>query len=896
MFGISFIVTGLSLVPVCAYAIVWIRRRRYTKERFAFATLSALVSLALFLFVLAIESTTPWHILTSVMYELIIGTPFVSPDLGFADYTLLLIVYAFVALSAIYMFKNWDGRRSVSQHEMEQRQQEMSLPKEAWKELLRIVHNEQLALYDPKPYKPTLRLGVLREYVSWKDRARDLVQLKWSYFFFPLDNGWHEEAGCWVGRNVNTGSLVLLRCTPDVLNRTQLTSFVDYAEKLKSDHNEQEPDLIVAIENDGTAGISNLPGIRIQTEKMLLDELITWTDYFTDIRKRMCVSQLPDSDYTVSDVFVKPHFTPDGWALDGPDELEDYLQQWLEEPGQRQLALLGDYGQGKSTAALAFVNSCVQRDDPARIPILIELRGTSPRNMTPLQLLAGWSSQYNINPKALLYMHMTGRLLLIFEGFDEMALVGDTEMRIKHFKTLWEFCAPNAKILITGRPNFFFDQDEMSVSLGIKEPVAGKPYCHAMRLRSFNLDQVRQALRMHDSALRKEICTFAESNTHFMELISRPSLLHIVSVLWYREKLSKKLNKLTSAYVMSRFIRHSYLRQGIKENSSPEFMILTSAERHYFMQGVATYMATNRRPNQITGADLNDVVASLIYSIPDTVSETLSAMENAPRLPLARRISESEYGLDQVQTDVRTCGILIDDPATPGSFRFGHKSFMEFLFAEVVASQVLEAESHVSLSILSVCRATAADISQLPVSVSFLADILGAESNGSRVPKSDQRLFAKRIFFMLIGGKTLLGNVFGRYQLFRETIVRSSVQLPRLLRPIPFLFDPLFIAYTLFLVMSLVLFGMLEGARLYLSLSSVWFGLMMLGFTLVLRLGRARARSAYRIWNRLCKDLRFNDEVLRQIAMINWLPWTGKRAFDYFLDPERVAVVSEDRA
>ena len=473
--AIWFIITGLLLALFSTYVIVvWIRRRRYTKERFAFAALSAIVSLALFIFVLAVRSSTPWYILANVLNQLILRKPFDPPILTFADYALLSIVYVSVVFTAIYMFRNWDGLRSVSQHEMEQRHQDMSLPKEGLKELVRIIQREQLPLYVSESYKPTLQLGAPNEYVSWRDRARDLVQLKCSYYSFPQDNGWHEEARCWVGRNVNTGSLVLLRCTTDMLNQYQLRSFIAYSERMKSDLSKSNADLIVAIENDAVpANSPNVSDIRFRTETMLLDGLIDWTDYINDIRKRMSMTPLPDSNYTIGDVFVQPRFTPDGWTIDGPDDLESYLQQWLEAPGQRQLALLGDYGQGKSTAALAFAYKLTQLANPPRIPILIELRGTSPRNMTPLQLLAGWSSQYNINPKALLYKHMTGRLLLIFEGFDEMALVGDAEMRIKHFKTLWEFCGSKAKILITGRPNFFFDYEEMSVSLGITEPDRG---------------------------------------------------------------------------------------------------------------------------------------------------------------------------------------------------------------------------------------------------------------------------------------------------------------------------------------------------------------------------------------------------------------------------------------
>jgi hypothetical protein len=74
-----------------------------------------------------------------------------------------------------------------------------------------------------------------------------------------------------------------------------------------------------------------------------------------------------------------------------------------------------------------------------RIPLLITLGGRSPRTQSKLELLAGWAAQYAINPNALLTLHEAGGVLLIFDAFDEMDLVGEPALRADHFRTLWEF-------------------------------------------------------------------------------------------------------------------------------------------------------------------------------------------------------------------------------------------------------------------------------------------------------------------------------------------------------------------------------------------------------------------------------------------------------------------------
>ena len=364
-----------------------------------------------------------------------------------------------------------------------------------------------------------------------------------------------------------------------------------------------------------------------------------------------------------------------------------------------------------------------------RVPILIELRGTSPRNLSPLQFLGAWSAQYNLNPQALMRLLVAGRLVIVFEGFDEMALVGDAEMRLKHFKTLWQFTVDKAKLLITGRPNFFLDEQELNAALGIGRPT-GNPYSEAVRLAPFDLSQIRAALRAYKPEVGEQIEALAARSSRFFDLVSRPSLLHVVAVLWEREDLFGKVDQLTSAFVLELFVRYSYRRQGLKERDSPDFMALTSPEREYFMRGIATFMAARHLPNQISGAQLNEIVAGLVESIPDSVSSEAAALSGETRMPLRRRVNDSKHGLESVRTDVRACGLLVDDPAAPGTFRFGHKSFMEYLFAAVIAERISAPDGPKARSILSATGASIEDVLYLPTAVDFLAELLGGSGAG----------------------------------------------------------------------------------------------------------------------------------------------------------------------
>ena len=482
-------------------------------------------------------------------------------------------------------------------------------------------------------------------------------------------------------------------------------------------------------------------------------------------------------------------------------------------------------------------------------------------------------------------------------------------MRIKHFKTLWEFCYPHSKILITGRPNFFFDEQEMIASLGIVESTPGKPYCQAIRLMPFNLDQIKDALRKHDEVVREEICLFATENEQFRELVSRPSLLHIVSVLWKKEHLSRHLEEISSAYVMRLFVQHSYLRQGLKERDSSDFMALTMEERRYFMKGIATYMATRELPNQIRGDQLNEVIVSLTNAIPEVVSTRSSAITGESRNPLKSRVEKSEHGIEHIQTDVRTCGILVDDPVAPGTFRFGHKSFMEYLFAEVIADQIKDDGTPDASSILNACVASARDIAHLPVSIKFLSELLGTNITYNQQTIDNQRALAKKILRLLLGG-TALNYYFGRIDLYHLTILQSSKDWPAILRFIlvPIFgtfFFPVLAATCVSAALATIIFTILADGKLFkifnLELLDAVFVaniIFMILATYLVYQKRFRkhgntssgtehdslgSQGAIFVWNRLCKELGFSDRVLFEIAGIGWIPWTKNQSFDFFL-------------
>jgi hypothetical protein len=532
--SVSEVLTAIGVLVVIAI-VVWLafihfHRERYTRERFAFAAMTGFFGMAGTVLVSLEDRKTPFGEILNLGGQ-ILGHPAPAEPARTADHLLMIAVLVIVIIFVLQIYNNWSGAISVQQYTRDRYHEPSTLLMEGMVEVKRLIKREPpLELYRPEPnHSLTTALDPPESNLAWYSEALDLICLRAPSYQFDRNSSWHEGARCWVGTNRNTSQIIAIRCDDTDLSEQELVRFVEYVERLR----QSDPrggslmELIVAIRSSTLNDSMIIRGhtVRRETSESLLEGLLDFSDYFAAVMKRVKFDPLPDSAMTLEQVYTPSSCREENGTVH--TDLEAYIRAWLDEPGQRQLALLGEYGQGKSTAALMTTYHLIhKREKESRIPILIELRGKSPRNMTPEEILAAWAYPYRINPQAVMKLLAAGRLLLILEGFDEMALVGDAEARLSHFRTLWQFCYPAAKILITGRPNFFLDDDEMKAALGVSKSMAAGPYCEALHLEPFSLDQIGSALRAISAKDRHEILELADHDSKFREIVSRGSLLY----------------------------------------------------------------------------------------------------------------------------------------------------------------------------------------------------------------------------------------------------------------------------------------------------------------------------------------------------------------------------------
>ena len=739
------VVAAIAFLVFIAMAVYfWWRRTRFTRDRFAFTAFSSCVTVTCLTIGAIVGGGPPWEQLITLIH--FVKTGEVQSTSLDATTSAILVVLCFGLYSLMsVVFRAWDGQVSKATYDAREARNDHHIATEAIDELKRMLRRgTPSAPYKPPTSSPALPdLGTPEPLAPWSEQAAKLLPLWRNAYEF---HDWRTEHKFWVVHHTDFGHNLAVQCVVDPPSDESLQGLIRYAAQMQP----PPAEFLVVVQSDYPSESRTVDGqtIEVVSRAELLQKIVSFSEYRQSIRERVTILELPDSEVTLHDTYVPPRMTHEDDHTKSVD-CEEELLKWLRNSGGKQVALLGEYGQGKSTVALMLTKRLLE-DPPSgidRIPVLIELRGKSPSTMNRGELLGAWGDRYGIGSRQLKALHDAGRLLLIFDGFDEMALVGNPVERLQHFQTLWSFNHSKAKLIFTGRPNLFLDDNELRAALGIRHGSAGKLMCEAWRLEKFNDDEIARALRNATPAVRDGIVSAVMANPRLRDIASRPSLLHVISVLWTEPDFARRAAELSSADVMERFVTASIRRQSEKaldqqgaetdDNSNKRqprnYMVLNSAERQYFMRGIAVYMMKSGETNQIRSQELTDISDRLAAVCPASVSMCADGVVDIPRAPLTQRLADSEDFRGRMHDDIRTCGLLVSDISTHGlravddkdsAFKFGHKSFMEFLAADFAERSHAEDEDDESDAIQPLLNVSFQDVLRNDVTLRYFGELI----------------------------------------------------------------------------------------------------------------------------------------------------------------------------
>jgi len=396
-------------------------------------------------------------------------------------------------------------------------------------------------------------------------------------------------------------------------------------------------------------------------------QMVPFADYLATLVQQYESSDIPR--YYVDLGARKPQFDTARSKLIREDSfrpIDEYIDGWLESSDQNHISILGDYGTGKTWFCRRYAAKQARKHlaDPERnrIPILISLKEfTKTLKIEPLitdALVNTYGLQLGGGFATFQHLNQYGKLLVIFDGFDEMETRVDQMVTARNFEELAKAVAPGgkSKVILTCRtPYFQSDLQEVALLMGENEEridLRSRPNFDIMYLEQFDDEQVKEALKKRVPESWQYYYQQINATYDLPNLSRRPVMIEmIVDTL----PDVKDLPEINSAVLYQK-----YTERWIKKNIQEERTFLDTESKQIFMEELAWEMYRSGSP-------------SLHYTeIPGKVQHHFGL--------------SSKVTVDHYEHDIRAQSYLVRDHQ--GNYAFAHKSFMEFFVAQRILRSI----------------------------------------------------------------------------------------------------------------------------------------------------------------------------------------------------------------
>jgi WD40 repeat protein/3',5'-cyclic AMP phosphodiesterase CpdA len=365
-------------------------------------------------------------------------------------------------------------------------------------------------------------------------------------------------------------------------------------------------------------------------------------------------------------------YVPQRYRLldDRPSAAEDGLFEqvisWLSTEDARFVMLLGDFGRGK-TFLLRQLARHIPRRLPGLLPILVELRGLE-KAPTLDEILAQHLVRHGVETwelTKLRYMVRSGRLALLFDGFDELALRVSYEHASDYLQTLLEAATDRAKIVLSSRTQHFQSNRQIHTALG--DRVVQRAGSRVAIIEDFTEDQIRQFLTNHyrgDAAAANARFDLLVDIQDLLGLSRNPRMLSFIADLDERRlrEVQRQHDRISAAELYRELV---------------DFWLVGEANRQRHSTGLPSFDERERL----------DACTALALRLWTSTAATLPLADlSAEVAATLTRLAERGYSADQATQAVGSGTLLVrtDDEA----FTFVHPSVMEWLVASAAAAQL----------------------------------------------------------------------------------------------------------------------------------------------------------------------------------------------------------------
>ncbi|HEX6077263.1 MAG TPA: trypsin-like peptidase domain-containing protein, partial [Micromonosporaceae bacterium] len=241
-----------------------------------------------------------------------------------------------------------------------------------------------------------------------------------------------------------------------------------------------------------------------------------------------------------SDLYIPQRYNGLGDPKPDEDLLED-LRRWLADPDGHFVLVLGDFGYGKTFLLRELARRMHTEGDPA-VPVLVHLKDLEKTHqlnqLVAAQLTRG--GERRVDLPLFRYLLREGRVALLFDGYDELALRVTYERAAEHLNTIIQATAGRAKVVLTSRDNYFLTDDQVTSALGDKLAViSGR---RIVRLQGFGEKQIHDflALRLRDKAAAARRLTLLKDVRDLLGLSRNPRMLSFIGQIEEQRLLKAK--------------------------------------------------------------------------------------------------------------------------------------------------------------------------------------------------------------------------------------------------------------------------------------------------------------------------------------------------------------------
>lgn len=439
-------------------------------------------------------------------------------------------------------------------------------------------------------------------------------------------------------------------------------------------------------------------GIELFTYNELLNEIINFSNYIKTIISDY--ENIDEIKYHKIPIFedlnrfnIKKYYI----QLNGIDQngikyipLKKLMDKWIQNPKKTLLAILGDYGTGKTSFCLNLTYRIAKKykRDPLKnpIPLFISLNNYLDfKNI--YQFIIDALEKYEVkvkNQESLNKYFKSRKIILIFDSYDELGIQIDKRTEFKLLRELIKLADSGVKLIIACRTSYFKSQYQMyeTFLLDNIETSHIEKYLkrfYFIELLEFNKNQIRCVLLKYFSNYDGRLCDDCNRQLNWNEnckyywnencekywniilktfdlpdLAKRPILLNmIIKTLPNLPKIKRR--------IFSSTIYEKYTEMIFQYKKW--LSMLPKKEKTGLMLEIAYYLYINRR-NKIPREILEDIIRNKLKK------EFFSIID-----------------LNLFYKEIRSRSLLNRDK--DGNYKFIHQSFMEFFVAKKIYNDIL---------------------------------------------------------------------------------------------------------------------------------------------------------------------------------------------------------------